>query len=209
MIFSSEKLSVLRECVAERLSERRFNHTLRVEAAVEKIAGFCFPEATSELRAAALLHDITKELEDKEQMMIIKSLGVLTDELSPPVYHSITAPTVIKRDFSGFATENVLSAAFNHTTGASDMSLFDEIIFVADYVEDGRTYPSCVAVREALYLALELAKDREECIMHLHNATISALDNTITELIRAGKYLDPRTVMARNAFLGRRPVPIK
>lgn len=209
MIFSDEKLSELRESVRARLSERRFGHTVSVEAAAEKIAGFCLPEAVSELRAAAILHDLTKELDDAEQLAIIKSIGIMLDKTAPPVYHSITAPTVISRDFPDFATENILSSAYNHTTAAPDMSLFDEIIFVADYVEDGRTYPSCVAVRDTLYSAFAKARDREECIAHLHNATVSALDNTVLEVVRTGKYLDLRTVEARNAFLGRRPMPLK
>ena len=209
MTFSDEKIAALKKEVQARLSERRFNHTLRVLKATEKIAAFCLPESISELRAAALLHDVTKELDSGEQVRLLKLLGVSTDEmLSPPVFHSITAPMVIRRDFPEFATENVLSAVYNHTTAACDMSLFDEIVFIADYVEDGRTYPSCVAVREALYSAFSLAKDREECIMHLHDATIAALDNTITEIVRAGKYLNLLTVKARNAFIGRRPMPL-
>ena len=209
MTFSGEKIEALKKEIQARLSERRFNHTLGVMRAAEKIACFCLPEDISELRVAALLHDVTKELDCGEEVRILKQLGVSTNEmLSPPVYHSITAPVVIRRDFPEFATENVLSAVYNHTTAAHDMSLFDEIIFVADYVEDGRTYPACVAVRESLYSAFSLAKDREECIMHLHDATIAALDNTIMEIVRAGKYLNLRTVKARNAFIGRRPMPL-
>lgn len=210
MTHSAEKIAELQKKVQARLSERRFNHTLRVMAAAEKIAGFTLPEAVSELRVAALLHDVTKELADSEQLEIMNCASKSLDDLaSPSIYHSLTAPEVIKRDFPEFATEAVLSAVYNHTTASPVMSLFDEIIFIADYIEDGRTYPSCVAVREALYAAFAFAKDREECVAHLHNATVSALDNTITELVRAGKYLHVRTVLARNAFLGRRPVPIK
>lgn len=206
-MFSDDKIAILEKAVSLRLSERRFAHTLRVVAATEKIAGFCLPEAMSELRAAALLHDVTKELSDSEQLEIMNLASKSNDDLAcPPIYHSITAPEVIKRDFPEFATERILSAVYNHTTASSDMSLFDEIIFVADYVEDGRTYPSCVSVREALYTALGSARDREECVAHLHNATVSALDNTIAEMIRAGKYLHARTVLARNAFLARRPM---
>ncbi len=210
MIFSDDKIAALRREVSTRLSERRFKHTLGVESAAERIAEFCLPEAVAELRVAALLHDVTKELSDSEQLEIMNYASKSLDDLaSPSIYHSLTAPEVIKRDFPGFATEAVLSAVYNHTTASPDMSIFDEIIFIADYIEDGRTYPSCVAVREALYAAFASARDREECVAHLHCATVSALDNAITELVRAGKYLHVRTVLARNAFLGRRPMTIK
>ncbi len=206
MSFSEEKIESLKERVRSVLSPRRFLHTLGVEAAAVKISGFCLPEATDELRAAALLHDVTKELSVSEQAAIMQLAGLsISDFPAPAVHHSVTAPTVILRDFPEYATKNVLSAVYNHTTAAPDMSLFDEILFVADYVEDGRTYSACVAVRESLYEAFVKASNREECVAHLHCATLAALDNTIAEIARTGKLLDERTVAARNAFLERQP----
>lgn len=211
MIFTEQALLKLSERLSERMSEKRFRHTLGVERAAIKIAERCFPSAIFEIRAAALLHDITKEMSDKEQSDILKSLSDITesDLLCPSVFHSLTAPYVIKKDFSAFATDNILSAVRNHTTGAPDMSLFDEIIFISDYIEDGRSYASCISVRESLYLKLDKARDAEECIAALHDAVISALDFTITNIIKNGNYLNERTVLTRNAFLGRRPIPLK
>jgi HD superfamily phosphohydrolase YqeK len=128
--------------------------------------------------------------------------------MSEPVFHSFTAPVVIKSEFAAFATDNVLSAVFYHTTGAPDMSLFDEIIFVADYIEQGRKYEHCKLVRKTLYDAFSASKDREECVMHLHNATIMALEHTIINLINNKKVLNERTVASRNAFLARVPAPL-
>ena len=88
------------------------------------------------------------------------------------------------------------------------MSLFDEIIFVADYVEDGRKYENCILVRETLFSAFASARDREECISHLHIATVMALEFTIIDIIKKGKVLNERTVATRNAFRGRIPMPL-
>jgi HD superfamily phosphohydrolase YqeK len=158
-----------------------------------------------------MLHDISKEYSVAEQFdMMKKSNCSLTDTdlMSEPVFHSFTAPVVIKSEFAAFATDNVLSAVFNHTTGAPDMSLFDEIIFVADYIEQGRKYEHCKLVRKTLYDAFSASKDREECVMHLHNATIMALEHTIINLINNKKVLNERTVASRNAFLARVPAPL-
>ena len=136
--------------------------------------------------------------------------GTITesDFLASSVYHSLTAPYVIKKDFPEFAVPDILSAVRNHTTGSPDMSVFDEIIFIADYVEEGRTYPACIEVRERLFNFILRSQDAEECISFLHDAAIASLDNTIVSLIKRGDFLHEKTVMTRNAFLGRKPLAL-
>ena len=85
------------------------------------------------------------------------------------------------------------------------MSVFDEIIFVADYIEDGRTFKSCIEVREKLYGELSRSLSQEEAIFCLHRAVISASDYTIHQIVDSGRYLNLRTVATRNAFVGRMP----
>jgi len=212
MAYSEEQISALRRRVSEKLSKKRFSHTLGVERAAAFLAKKILPEKESEIRAAALLHDITKELEEKEQIDIIRSLNnevSESDMLCPSVYHSLTAPFVIKSDFAEFADEDVLNAVYNHTVGAPDMSLFDEIIFISDYVEEGRTYPACVEIRERLITGITERRALSERISLLHDATIDSLNNTIVSIVKRGGFLHEKTVMTRNAFLGRRPVPLK
>ncbi len=211
MSFTDKELSKLRLAVSHRISEKRFLHTLGVERAAVRIGRRCLPTDISELSAAALLHDISKELSDREQIDILKLSSDIfaSDYLSVPIFHSLTAPYIIKRDFPDFATDNIISAVRNHTTGSPDMSVFDEIIFIADFIEDGRRYESCIAVREQLYAAFDKAQDREECISALHDAVILSLDFTILSIVKNGKFLNERTVRTRNAFLGRRPIPLK
>lgn len=210
MNLSDSDIQELREAVKARLSEQRYLHTLGVEAAALKIGEYCMPEALGELRVAALLHDVAKEIPLTEQMEILSALDDVTEDdlLSPPIFHSLTAPFVAKRDFSRFLTERILSALKNHTTGAPDMSVFDQIIFIADFVEDTRVYTACAKAREKLYSALSAAKDAEQCISILHLSVIETLDFTIKYLIDKGKYLNGRTVATRNAFLGRFPVAL-
>ena len=210
-MFPDTKLYDLENRVKNKLTEHRYIHTLRVRDAALKIADFCYAGDKSEIAVAAMLHDISKEYSVAEQFDMMRSLKINltdTDLMSEPVFHSFTAPIVIKNEFADFATPNVISAVFSHTTGSPDMSLFDEIIFVADYIEDGRKYEHCKLVRKILYDAFASSKDREECIMHLHNATIMALDHTIINLINNKKVLNERTVASRNAFLARVPMPL-
>jgi len=207
MIFSDEFFSSLRDAVKARMSEKRYAHTLGVERAAVYIAKKCLPERVGELRAAALLHDITKELSTEQQLSILSKLPDVTDDdiLSPGVYHSLSAPFVVKNDFPYCATDDILSALKNHTTGAPDMSVFDEVIFLADFVEDTRKYQACIKSREKLYNLLDAAKDADECIQILHLSVIETLDFTIKYLIDKQMYLNGRTVATRNSFLGRYP----
>ena len=62
MIKITEKmLDELRERVMESMSHKRFVHTVAVEQMVARLAALFCPDQTILLRAAALLHDVTKE----------------------------------------------------------------------------------------------------------------------------------------------------
>ncbi len=194
--FTDEELSELREAVKCRMSRDRYLHTLGVEKAAALIADFCLPRARSEARAAALLHDVAKELGREEQRAML-SFGVSlsdTDLKSEKLYHAFAAPIVIKRDFPEYATKNVLSAAFNHTTGDDGMSLFDEIIFVSDYIEEGREYPECKRAREELLVAL--GQDVKENVQALHKCALAELESTKAHIEGLGAELNPRTERA-------------
>ena len=153
-MITNEMLESLREEVSERVSKKRFSHILGVERCAAELASYILPEREAELRAAAILHDVTKELTYTEQINILENAKIfLTDEdrATEGVLHSFTAPVVIKRDFKAFATDDILVAVRNHTVGDEDMSTFEKIIFISDYAEDTRTYESCKTVRKMLF----------------------------------------------------------
>ena len=210
MMFSNDALLELEKNVSCRMGSGRFEHTMGVVDSALFIADFIPELDKSELRAAALLHDVTKELPKTESLAIINAStdACESDIVCAPMHHSFTAPYVIRRDFPEYSTDNVLSAVKNHTTGAPDMSLFDEVIFISDYIEAGRSFFECVSLREWLYDSLRASRDCEEAKFHLHDAVIKCLDNTIRHIVGKGAYLHERTVSTRNAFLGRRPKPL-
>ena len=211
MRFSNECLQNLELLVSKRMSAKRFSHTLGVVKASLFIAEH-FPKIDkSELHAAALLHDVAKEIDTSLGMSILKAIDPPVSEadlLCHPTHHALIAPEIIKRDFPEFATESVLSAVKNHTTASPDMSDFDMIIFISDYVEEGRGYKDCVALREKLFGKLSASRDSEEARAHLCDAVIECLDNTIRFVLARGLYLHERTVLARNQLLASRPMPL-
>jgi ribosome-associated protein len=105
----------------------------------------------------------------------------------PQLWHSFTGGAVVKDEFPDYANDNVLSAIVNHTVGSPDMSVFDEIILLSDYIEEGRTYKNCIEVRENFFDEINNAHSYEDKILALHNATIDSLTRSINEFTLLGK----------------------
>ena len=84
--------------------------------------------------------------------------------------------------------------------GAVIVSVLDKIIFVADYVEAGRTYYGCIRVGEQLFSELSMAKGEEECLRALNRACLEEIDETISSLSRRGQHIDARTLKVRGVI---------
>ena len=69
-------LDGLRASVAESMSPKRLRHTLAVEVMTERLCALFCPELTMPMRAAALLHDCTKELDLAGQEALCRELGL-------------------------------------------------------------------------------------------------------------------------------------
>ena len=200
--FNVERESVIRE-VKARLSEKRFEHTLGVCDMAEHICSYCLPEDREEVFFAALLHDIAKELTECELKDILAKEGItLTEADALPVLHSYAAPYIVKRDFPELATPKILSAVEKHTVGDACMSVFDEIIFLADYIERGRSYRDCIETREFMLSSL-VKGDTEACVNALHKACVMSMDLTCNKLLERGQILNPKTLYAKKALMAK------
>ena len=194
-------LDTLREKISAYMSGKRLSHTFAVEREIKKLCEVYAPEKEYTLRAAALLHDITKELSLTKQLQLCEEFGIIympEEILTPKIFHSRTAPAIIKRDFSEFADEEILSAVRWHTTGRADMTIGEELLFLADYIEDTRTFPSCVILREFFWNGVHGAEDKTA---HLTDTMIMAFDMTVHELCEEKQPIHLDTVSARNSFI--------
>jgi nicotinate-nucleotide adenylyltransferase len=196
MTYSEEQLQRLREQVEKRQTPERFRHTCGVERAAADIGALYLPERLSSLRAAAILHDLTKGLTSEEQIALCRTLNLPpspSEQDAPQVLHGRTAAALIPLEFPEFATEEILSGVRRHTTGEAEMTVFDEIIFLADYIEDGRTYPDCIRMREAFWnVPTEQLRQPE----HLDAVVREVLRNTILYLKKHHTPIDADTLSA-------------
>lgn len=206
MLTEKNELSLtdLREKIRGYMGEKRLSHTLAVERETEKLAQLFAPDLEYELRAAALLHDVTKELPHEKQLELCRENGIkygFDEMFMPKIFHARTAPIIIKRDFPEFATDTVLDAVRWHTTGHVAMTVTEQILFLADFIEDTRTFESCIAIREFFWNGISAADDEEKRLAHLTDTMIFALDTTICELCEDKMPIHEDTVAARNSFI--------
>ncbi len=178
---NEEMLASLREAVRARQSEKRFRHTCGVEEEAAYLGHFYLPHQIKELRAAAILHDLTKCIPDEDQIPLCERMGIpLTeiDRMTPQTLHGKTAEKIIMTDFPAFASPEILQAVRVHTTGNAQMTTFDKIIFLSDYIEAGRPYPDCKRMREKFHAVCENAdiKDLDETLCEVFQLTLRFLE---------------------------------
>ena len=201
--FRPDQIEKLRGRVARELSEKRMAHVLAVEDMAFRIGLMFYPnngEALNLLRAAALLHDVTKELTDEEQLTILAGHSVIPlpeDLASMPTIHALTGALIIPDKFPEFADERLIDAVRYHTTGREGMSIIEKIIFLADYIDDTRTYPSCMALREEFFGSDIANMSEEERARHLDRAALRSIDNTLSYLESKQRCIHPLTLAAR------------
>ena len=202
MLFSNEELEILYGQVKKRMSSFRFEHTAGVERAAAAMGELYMPDRIDQLRASALLHDITKELSVEEHIVLAKRNGreLLQNELkSPKILHAITAEFAVREEFSSFASDDVCQAVRFHTTGNENMSVFDAIIYLADYIEDTRTFADCVSLRNYFWSAEPQKMNAVQREEHLWSSVLLSLDMTLDDLKKDGKYISEATLLTREA----------
>ena len=193
----------LREAIGQRMSGKRLAHTLSVEKEIARLGEIYLPQDILHLRASALLHDITKEQSAEKQIALCHELSIpLTKEdcLSPKILHAWTAAEVVKREFPRFADPDILLAIKQHTTGAREMPLFSKLLYLADYIEETRTFSDCVALRHAFWNPVPTLK-QEAYVSHLNQVLLSAFNKTIASLLEENAIVSLYTVDARNALI--------
>ena len=206
--YTEEMLTELRERIRPYLKAKRYQHTLAVEKEAARLGEIYLPGEVNRLRAAALLHDITKKLDLSEHLQICSEFGIIVGrfpEKEMKLFHSKTAPAVIERDFNGYYDDEILSGVRWHTTGRDSMTVFECIVYLADYIEETRTFSDCIELRNYFYSMLEAGNVSKEEVLRL--TMVRSFDMTIKNLIEEDSLIDMDTVSARNYFvLGNNPV---
>lgn len=179
----------IRQKVETILPERRYQHTLRVVETAKKLAEK-YGGNQEQVETAALLHDVAKFYE-KERMeaILLNEPTISKDYLNYHIslWHAPVGAVVARDDFKINDTD-ILNAISYHTTGRVGMSLLEKLVFLADYIEPGRSFPGVDVVRQLSETNLD-------------QAIALTLKNTVHYLVSRSSQVYPDTIHAYNEFI--------
>lgn len=120
----------------------RFYHSLEVaKMAVELVQKHKLSLEVNKVYLAGLLHDATKLISKEEQKRMLYELGYKDeDEImkSSNVWHGETAEEYLKKEYN-INDQEILDSIKYHVMGKPNMTEFEKVIFIADYVERTRS----------------------------------------------------------------------
>jgi predicted HD superfamily hydrolase involved in NAD metabolism len=165
-----------------RLTEGRYEHTLRVAQTAEDLA-LAHDLDADRARLAALLHDAARETGPEEFLRLADKWRLQVgdpERQSPKLLHGPVAAELARREL-GIDDEQVLEAIRAHTTGRPGMEPLALVLYVADKIEPAREYPSVGRLRT-------LARK------NLYGAALESLRRTIAHNEERGKTTHPASL---------------
>lgn len=147
----------LSDIVKSKISLKRFKHTMAVVDMSIKLSKI-YKADIEKCKIAALLHDVCKEMDVEEMKKICREY--FKEDLSEEdlenseILHSFVASYWVKKNL-GIEDSEILAAIKNHTLGNKNMSLVEKIVYIADAIEIGRTYPGVDEIRTLTFKDLD------------------------------------------------------
>lgn len=172
------------------VSEKRFHHCEQVaEMAVQLSEKF--EVDPSKAWQAGILHDVCRECRPDLLLQLADKFGILIDDIEraePLLLHGSVGASLLTSELSVNDPE-ILEAVALHITGNQKMSRLAQLIFVADFVEPGRSFEAAVQLRELLPRLTP-----EEILLKVYQRTI--------HYVIAQNYLvHPRTIAGWNELI--------
>jgi nicotinate-nucleotide adenylyltransferase len=173
----------MRALAREKLPVARYLHTLGVEKEAVTLAARWRQDA-AQARYAALLHDITKPMQN--QLKLCAEYGIIPPEFEraePKLLHALTAEA---RAREWGLPRGTLDAIRWHTTGRAGMSLLEKILYLADYIAPFREpFEGLAELRRLAYSDID-------------HAMILGLRLVVEAQLSAGNELHPSSAEALN-----------
>ncbi len=170
------------------LSRSRYTHTINVASTALRLAEL--HGGDGELAyLAGLLHDICKEMPRERMLNLLEGSAIIKDPVflaSERIWHGFAAAIYIQRELSVYNTQ-IIEAVRYHTTGRGEMSLLEEIVYLADLTSADRRYPGVEALR---------AKAERS----IPDAMFEALQFILGDLAHSGRPVTGDTLNAYNRY---------
>lgn len=134
---------------------------------------------------ASLYHDYTKNDEIIDQIKLLNETEIKAYQEYPVMYHALSAAKQLELDFN-IKNEEILSSIKSHIWGRPYMSIYEKIVFVADYCEPNRAFI------DTKYFFELASKDIDLAVLKCIESTFTYLEKQkikpSTQQIEAHKY---------------------
>jgi len=186
---SSGNLETWKALLKERLSSKRFEHSLSVSQTASALA-YRHGYDSSLAALAGLLHDYARDMSEEDLLDFAeanKLIGHPVERQVPVLLHGPVGAFLVREEL-GVCDREVIEAIAYHTTGAPGMSALAGIVYLADMIEPLRDFPGVAALRN-------LAEN------DLQSAILAGLDSAIGYCMDLGMLIHPISIEARNSLL--------
>lgn len=170
----TENLKAIQDKLYKKLDSHRYQHTLGVMytcAAMAMVHGVDLYKA----QLAGLLHDCAKCVPNKKKSKLCKKHKIPVTQFekeNPFLLHAKLGVYFAKNKY-GVEDEEILSAIRFHTTGKPSMTILEQIVFIADYIEPMRnTAPHLDKIRRLAF------QDLDQCTYEILKDTLDYLKQT-------------------------------
>ncbi|WP_101696746.1 bis(5'-nucleosyl)-tetraphosphatase (symmetrical) YqeK [Clostridium minihomine] len=177
------------ELIRQRLSQKRFAHSMNVAVESRRLAQRCGADP-EKAYLAGVLHDVMKEAPPEEQLKIMEGSGIMLTDVekgAQKLWHAMAGAVYLQKVL-GITDPEVIHAVRYHTTGRENMSLLEQVVFVADFISAEREYDGVEEMRAAAQNGLE-------------EAVLAGLVFTIQDLSQQGKPIHPDSLAAYNTMI--------
>lgn len=181
-------ISKARELLKNNISPNLFTHSMGVEETALRLAA-AYGVDGEKVSFSGLMHDYGK-IFSNDILHRIAMENALVDDLTlqePALLHAPVGAWLLKRDL-GIDDGEILEAVRMHTTGVAGMSLLARIVYLADYIEPGRTCPGVKDIREIAFSDLD-------------RAFLGAVNLTIKYVLEREKIVHPNSISFRNSLV--------
>lgn len=171
------------------IDEMRFHHTMGVMYTAASLA-MRYGADVEKAQVAGLLHDCAKCIPNAKKLKLCHQNHIPVSEVerkSPYLLHARLGAYIAKEKYH-IQDPEILSAIEFHTTGKAEMTLLEEIIFIADYIEPMRSK------------AANLSEIRAMAFQDIDRAVYMTMRDTIEYLQEEKTCLDNQTVVAYNYY---------
>jgi predicted HD superfamily hydrolase involved in NAD metabolism len=140
---------------------------------------------------AALLHDLCREYNPELLLKLAAKFGIVIDDIEkaePLLLHGPVAAVQVREEL-GITTPDILEAIRYHITGAANITALTQLVFIADFIEPGRTYQPAKILRDQAF-----SLEPDQLLLKVYN-------HAIIFVVNQGYLVHPRTMDGRNQLI--------